>query len=139
MPARRAHPPPVVLEQRQLTNGPAPLTPPPDRPPLRRGGELAAGGRGGDGLGDGVQVERLGLPPPVEVPDSGTDGTAGTPGRVGVGQPGPGDQPGGNAAPALIPPDLSRRDRRTDPVRSSGTSRRPLLTRPARTVDYGGC
>ncbi|MDH6522021.1 hypothetical protein [Streptomyces sp. SAI-090] len=130
-----------MLEQRQLTNATAPLTPPPDRPPLRRGGQLAAGGRGGHGLGDGVQVERLGLPPPVEVPDAGTDGTAGTPGLVGVGQPGPGDQPGGNIAPALVPhrPDLSRRCRRTVPVRSIGTSCRSIRTHALRTDYYGDC
>ncbi|GAA4027303.1 hypothetical protein [Streptomyces plumbiresistens] len=128
-----------MLEQRQLTDGTTPLTPPARGPPLRSGGQLTAGGRGGDGLGDGVQVEGLQLPPPVEVPHVGADGTAGTPRRVGVGQPTPGDQPGRDVAPALVPhrPDLSGRGGRTVPLSRGGTSRRPLLIRALRTGDYG--
>ncbi|MEU2916334.1 hypothetical protein ACFYM3_41685 [Streptomyces massasporeus] len=136
--ARRAQPPTLVLEQRQLTD--TPPYPSHTRPTARRC-SAAASWRPVAAVGtDSATAYRSNVsafPPPVVVADASADGTAGTPGRVGVAQPGPGDQPGRNVAPALVPhrPDPGRH---TAPVRSRGTSHRPLLTRPARTVDNSG-
>ncbi|MFE9679117.1 hypothetical protein ACFYO5_34225 [Streptomyces sp. NPDC006259] len=140
MPARRAHPPPVVLKQRQLTDNPAPLTPPPDRPPLRRSAAAASWWPVAAVGTDSETAYRSNVSAFPRQLKSRTRARTGPPGRRGGSASASRvrvTSPGGNVDPALVPPDLSRRDRRTDPVRSSGTSRRPLLTGLARTVDYG--